>query len=129
MIEAPQVPELIALGYLVGTRTYAPIDPDLTGVHTVAGDYVEDATRRPHGSRRTDWRHRHPLAQVRRAAVARSPSASTSAHSIHLCDEFVRAGVRAEHIDGSTPKDERDATLARLASGEIRGCLQLHGAD
>jgi superfamily II DNA/RNA helicase len=27
--------------------------------------------------------------------------------------------VRAEHIDGSTPKEERDATLARLASGEI----------
>jgi superfamily II DNA or RNA helicase len=27
--------------------------------------------------------------------------------------------VRAEHIDGSTPKPERDAALARLASGEI----------
>ena len=41
------------------------------------------------------------------------------AHSIHLRDEFVKSGVRAEHIDGSTPKDERDATLERLASGEI----------
>jgi superfamily II DNA or RNA helicase len=40
-------------------------------------------------------------------------------HSIHLRDEFIASGVRAEHIDGSTPKDERDATLARLASGEI----------
>ena len=28
-------------------------------------------------------------------------------------------GVRAEHIDGATPKPERDAALARLASGEI----------
>ena len=27
--------------------------------------------------------------------------------------------MRAEHIDGTTPKPERDATLARLASGEI----------
>jgi hypothetical protein len=40
-------------------------------------------------------------------------------HSIHIRDEFLKAGVRAEHIDGSTPKAERDATLARLASGEI----------
>ena len=41
------------------------------------------------------------------------------AHSIHIRDEFIKSGVRAEHIDGSTPKPERDATLARLASGEI----------
>ena len=27
--------------------------------------------------------------------------------------------MRAEHIDGGTPKPERDATLTRLASGEI----------
>jgi DNA repair protein RadD len=41
------------------------------------------------------------------------------AHSIHIRDEFIKSGVRAEHLDGSTPKDERDAMLARLASGEI----------
>ena len=40
-------------------------------------------------------------------------------HSIHIRDEFIASGVRAEHIDGTTPMDERDATLARLASGEI----------
>jgi superfamily II DNA or RNA helicase len=31
----------------------------------------------------------------------------------------VAAGVRAEHIDGTTPKDERDNILARLASGDL----------
>ena len=41
------------------------------------------------------------------------------AHSVHIRDEFIKSGVRAEHIDGSTPKPERDASLARLASGEI----------
>jgi superfamily II DNA or RNA helicase len=40
-------------------------------------------------------------------------------HSIHIRDEFIKSGARAEHIDGSTPKPERDASLARLASGEI----------
>jgi superfamily II DNA or RNA helicase len=40
----------------------------------------------------------------------------------------MRAGVRAEHLDGETPKDERDAILARLASGEtelVTNCMVL----
>jgi superfamily II DNA or RNA helicase len=41
------------------------------------------------------------------------------AHSVHIRDEFIRSGVRCEHIDGGTPKPERDATLARLAVGEV----------
>jgi superfamily II DNA or RNA helicase len=36
---------------------------------------------------------------------------------VHLRDEFRRSGVWAEHIDGSTPTEERDAILARLAAG------------
>jgi DNA repair protein RadD len=40
-------------------------------------------------------------------------------HAMHIRDEFVKSGVRAEHIDGDTPKYERDAVLARLACGEI----------
>jgi superfamily II DNA or RNA helicase len=42
-------------------------------------------------------------------------------HSIHIRDEFLKSGVRAEHIDGSTPKAERDAALERLASGVFHG--------
>ena len=34
IIECPQVAELIELGYLVKTRVYAPVDPDLKGVKT-----------------------------------------------------------------------------------------------
>ena len=41
IVECPQVADLIAQGYLVRTRVYAPVDPDLKGVRTVAGDYVE----------------------------------------------------------------------------------------
>jgi DNA repair protein RadD len=50
------------------------------------------------------------------------------AHSVHVKDEFIESGVKAEHIDGSTPKTERDAALARLASGEtelITNCMVL----
>jgi superfamily II DNA or RNA helicase len=50
------------------------------------------------------------------------------AHSIHVKDEFIKAGVRAEHVDGSTPKPERDAILKRLESGEtevVCNCMVL----
>jgi superfamily II DNA or RNA helicase len=40
MVECPQVAELIDLGFLVRSRVYAPVDPDLKGVRTNAGDYV-----------------------------------------------------------------------------------------
>ena len=118
MIEVPQVAELINQGFLVGSRVYAPVDPDLKGVRTVAGDYHEaqlaERMDRPKlvGDIVTHW---HKFGERRRTVAF----AVTVAHSIHLRDEFVRAGVRAEHIDGSTPKPERDATLARLATGKI----------
>ena len=118
IIECPQVADLIGQKYLVRTRVYAPVDPDLRGVRMQAGDYAEsqlaERMDRPKlvGDIVTHW---HKFGE-RRKTVA---FAVNVAHSIHLRDEFVRAGVRAEHIDGSTPKDERDATLARLESGEL----------
>jgi DNA repair protein RadD len=118
IIECPQVAELIEQGYLVRTRVYAPVNPDLKGVRVQAGDYVEaqlaDRMDRPQliGDIVTHW---HKFSE-RRKTVAFAVNVS---HSVHIRDEFIKSGVRAEHIDGSTPKPERDASLARLASGEI----------
>jgi superfamily II DNA or RNA helicase len=118
IIECPQVAELITHGFLVKTRVYAPVDPDLKGVRTQAGDYVEsqlaDRMDQPKliGDIVTHW-HRYG---ERRKTVAFAVNVS---HSVHLRDEFIKSGVRAEHIDGTTPKRERDASLARLATGEI----------
>jgi superfamily II DNA or RNA helicase len=118
IIETPQVAELIAQGYLVKTRVYAPVSPDLTGVRVQAGDYVEGQL-----AARMDVpkliggivEHWLKFSERRRTVCF----AVNVAHSIHLRDEFIGAGARCEHIDGSTPKPERDAALARLASGEI----------
>jgi superfamily II DNA or RNA helicase len=118
IIECPQVAQLIKGGYLVKTRVYAPVNPDLKGVRVQAGDYVESqlADRMDQtnlvGDVVTHW---HKYSERRKTVCF----AVNVAHSIHLRDEFIRSGVRAEHIDGSTPKAERDASLARLASGEI----------
>jgi superfamily II DNA or RNA helicase len=118
LIECPQVADLIAQGFLVGTRVYAPVMPDLKGVKVQAGDYVEselaERMDRPKlvGDIVTHW---HKFGERRKAVCF----ATGVRHSVHLRDEFIKSGVRAEHIDGGTPKAERDASLARLASGEI----------
>ncbi len=128
MIECPQVAALIEQGYLVRTRVYAPVDPDLRGVHTRAGDYVEaqlaERMDRPKliGDIVTHW---HKFGE-RRKTVA---FAVNVAHSVHLRDEFIKSGVRAEHIDGGTPKPERDAITRAPGIRRDRARHQLHGAD
>ena len=127
MIECPQVAELIEQEYLVKSRVYAPVTPNLRGVRVRAGDYVEEqlADRMDDpkliGDIVTHW---HKFGERRRTVAF----AVNVAHSLHLRNEFMRAGVRAEHLDGETPKDERDAILARLASGEtelVTNCMVL----
>jgi DNA repair protein RadD len=56
------------------------------------------------------------------------PCASLSVSSIAFTSAIVQSGVRAEHLDGNTPIKERDAILARLASGEteiVSNCMVL----
>ena len=118
MIEAPQIAELIKLGHLVPTKVYAPVDRDIAkGVRTQTGDYVVSAlsarmnTDQLVGDVVADWlKHGE-----RRRTVA---FAVDVAHSVHIRNAFLEFDVRAEHLDGSTPKTERDAILERLRSGE-----------
>ena len=118
MIECPSVAELIEDGYLVGTKVYAPSRPDLKGVKVERGDYVESqlASRMNTGALVGDIvTHWFRLSERRQTVVF----ATGVAHSVHIRDEFRRAGVLAEHIDGSTPAEERDKILADLSAGRI----------
>jgi superfamily II DNA or RNA helicase len=118
LVECPQIEDLIGLGHLVRTKVYAPSTPDLTGVRVERGDYVESQL-----AERMDQaklvggivEHWHRLAERRKRVVF----ATGVAHSIHIRDEFLRSCVLAEHIDGTTPTEERDAILARLSRGEV----------
>jgi DNA repair protein RadD len=101
--------------------------PDLKGVQTRVGDYVE--TQLAERMDRVDLigdivSHWHKYGEGRRTVAF----AVNVPHSIHICEEFNKSGVKAEHIDGSTLKSDRSAALARLASGETRvitNCLVL----
>jgi DNA repair protein RadD len=128
MIECPQVAELIVGGYLVKSKVYAPVPEDIAkGVKTQSGDYIISQlagrmnTDQLVGDIVTHW-HKHG---ENRATVVFGVDV---AHSVHIKDEFVRAGARAEHLDGETSQGERDAILARLRSGEtqvVSNCMVL----
>jgi hypothetical protein len=118
MIQCPQVAELIKLGHLVPGRVYAPATPDLKGVKITAGDSNEKqlADRMDKSDLIADIVGSWSKYGKGRKTVC---FATSVGHSLHLRDEFLHAGVRAEHIDGHTPKEERDSTLERLKTGEI----------
>jgi DNA repair protein RadD len=127
IIEAPQVADLIVGGYLVKSRIYAPVDPDLKGVRTQQGDYaVGQLERRMNTGELVGDIVEHWLRYgERRRTVAFAVGVQ---HSVHIKNEFINAGVRAEHLDGSTPIADREAILARLKSGEteiVSNCMVL----
>jgi DNA repair protein RadD len=127
MVEATQVAELIVGGFLVKSRVYAPVNPDLKGVKTAQGDYVISQlagrmnTAGLVGNIVSDW--------LKRGECRRTIAFGVDvAHSVHIRDEFLRAGVPAEHLDGETSLPEREAILARLACGEakvVSNCMVL----
>ena len=119
MVCGPSIKKLIEDGFLVPIRVFAPSRPDLTGVKVRMGDYVESelAQRmdRPEliGDIVENWAR---IAADRQTVVF----ATGVGHSIHLKERFRDAGVTCEHIDGKTPKDERDSILKRLADGSVQ---------
>ena len=119
LVECPQVAELVAGKYLVGTRTYAPAELDLRGVRTQTGDYVvSELAERVNtdplvGDIITHW-FKHA------AGLKTIVFAVNVGHSRHIAAEYNKAGIKAEHLDGSTPKTERDAILSRLAGGDTQ---------
>lgn len=127
MIQCPSVAELTEMGFLVPARYFAPTIPDLTGVKVVRGDYdsrqLEEAMnkRRPVGDVIENWAK---ICPDRPTIVF----ASGVKHSIHLCDEFKKAGVRAVHVDGNMTALERDAAIEGLKNGTyqvVTNCMVL----
>lgn len=119
MVECPSVAELVALGFLVPTRVFAPSTPDLRGVRTERGDYVEAQlaervnTPKLVGDIVEHW---HRLGEDRKTVVF----ATGVAHSVEIRNRFRESGVSSEHIDGSTPVEEREKILRDLSVGKVK---------
>lgn len=108
--------ELIDEGLLAPVRYYAPPGPDLSAVHSTAGDFnigeLASAMDKP---RITGC----AIGHYRRVAHGRPAVAFCCSieHAQHTAQAFTAAGYRAVAISGDSDQIERDAALAGLQSG------------
>jgi superfamily II DNA or RNA helicase len=111
--------ELIENGYLVPSRVFAPTDPDLSTVKTVAGDYQQtqlgEAMNKPTlvADIVSTWQR---LGENRQTLAF----ATNIVHSKTIAAEFQAAGIEAVHIDAYTDSQERQQAIARFKAGEIK---------
>ena len=118
MVCGPSVLELIKAGNLAGYRPYAPVRPDLSKLHTRAGDYVpaelDELMGRP-AVARAALRFYRQFAMGRRMIGY----ATSRKRGAELAAEFVAGGVQAAFIDGETPDAERRNVIGAFADGRI----------
>lgn len=116
MIIGPPVKWLIENGYLAQYRYFAPAQLHLEKVHTLGGDYKKDELVSVMDTPQITGDaidHYLRIAKGKRAVVF----AVSREHSRHIVDRFKSAGVTAEHVDGDTPKQERDGAIQRFTDG------------
>ena len=119
MVRTPDVPELQVLGFLVPVSYRVGLTADMSKVKVTAGDYNQAEREaaidqgRLIGDIVENWLH---YAKGRRTMIF----ASGVKHSIHIAEQFKAAGVASEHVDGETPKDQRDRVYAQMTSGEVQ---------
>lgn len=118
MIEVTSVQQLVDDGYLVPTRIFAPTMPDLTGVRTRGGDYVQEDLEGAMDKARligdvVDHWGQHSRGQKTVVFT------SGVRHSIHVAESFKAAGVNAVHLDGTTDLETRQRYLDDLRRGRI----------
>lgn len=127
IIVAAYSDDLCSSGVLHAPKVYAGHAPDLRGVRKSMGDYVTSALAERLnktelvGDIVETWKTRADGKRTVAFAV-------DVAHSEHIVAQFREAGIRAEHIDGTTPKAERAATLDRLRRGDtqvVSNCMIL----
>ena len=118
MVQGENVEWLIANGFLSDYDLYCPNSPDLTGIHTRMGDYAQDelstVMKKPSitGDIIKHWRK---YAEGKKTLGF----ACSVEHSKYLTSQFVEAGIKAVHLDGTTDRGERVATAVQFAKGEI----------
>lgn len=120
LVFARSIEEMIADGYLVapiGKRI--SVDVDLSEVKVTAGDFQGEALAEALEEAGTP-------AEVLATYIEHGENrkslvfAPTVAMAHHMAEVFRGAGLKAEALDGTTPKSERDGILRRLHVGETQ---------
>lgn len=119
LIIAARTGDLIDAGYLSKFIVFAPSEPDLSSVHTVAGEYNQSEladvcnTKTLVGDVIATWIARGENRQTLCYGVDR-------AHAEHMQQRFIEAHVAAEFIDCFTDLGERERIFSRFRAGQTR---------
>ncbi len=119
LLKGPSVRWLIDNQFLSPFRYFAPGQPDLSGVRTVAGDYSKTGIEEIMGEADLIGdvvRHYRELADGQPGIVF----GVTRAHSASIAAAFQAQGIAAAHIDGSMGDVERDSIVGRFRAGELK---------
>lgn len=117
MVKGLSVKELIEQGYLVQPKIFANAIPfNLGSVKVTAGDYNEKDLHRAYEENCTygdlvkNWKER----AFNKLTIV---FAINIEHSKKIVETYQNAGIKAEHVDGETPKEQRNAILNRFRNG------------
>jgi DNA repair protein RadD len=119
LIIAATTRDLIRDGYLSDFRAYAPSEPDLAGVRTVADDFHE-------GELGEAMDRTVITADIVETWIKRADNRATFVfcvnrrHAQHVADRFVEVGVACEYMDGETSREDREAVFRRFRSAETQ---------
>jgi len=116
LVVAATPKQLVKEGYIQDPTIYSHPAPDMTGAKRIGGDWSMRETGRRSNKPKIvadivdTWRQRAD-------GMKTIGFACTIDHSKAVVASFVREGIPAEHLDGTTPKQERDDILGRLGDG------------
>lgn len=119
MIDGIRMTDAIRGGWLVQPDYRVPYVPDLSGVESRGGDYVERALEKVMNKKQLvgdiidNW-----LKNGCRGRPTLVFACSVD-HSIAIADAFRSIGIRAEHIDGGTDHALRDDHISQFGRGGI----------
>lgn len=118
IVRGPTTRSLIDAGNLAPYKAYAPARPDLSKIHTRAGEYVQSEVDELMGRPAVVadavkfWKQFAPGLRTIGFAPSRARGSEYAA-------EFREGGVAAEFIDGETPDDQRRNVISAFADGRI----------
>lgn len=118
LVEGPTLAWLIENGRLSPFRLFAPAQPDLSEVRTVAGDYQRGALAKAMDKPSITGdavAHYKQLANGKRAVAF----CASIEHSKNVAAQFRASGIPAAHIDGQMSHEERDREFSAFERGEV----------
>lgn len=114
MVKSPSIAWFVQKGYLVKPRIFAPFVPDFSKFQLQGGDFSRSQTS-------SQMSEPDIVGDVVKQWLKTANGLQTICfacnidHSKKICEAFRAQGVSAEHVDGNTPKDERDKITGRFA--------------